>query len=183
MRGRKPVPNEIKKLRGNPGKRPIVQSGIQPEQPSDVLPPPAFLSKEAKAEWRRLAPQIHKLGLLTEQDLGAFAAYCQAYGRWAAAEAQLARDSRKRGAMAGGTIIKTVAGNVIQNPAVSIANAAMAQVVKYAVEFGFTPSARARVHNAAPEAARRKAAAEQSAEAAGGAQPAIEPKRERTYFN
>lgn len=181
MRGRKPVPNEIKKLKGNPGKRPIGEDAIQPEQPADVLPPPVFLTKEAKAEWRRLAPQVHKLGLLTEQDVATFAAYCQAFGRWSAAESQLGRDARKRGAMAGGTIIKTVGGNVIQNPAVSIANAAMAQMVKYAVEFGFTPSARARVHNAAPTAARRKAAAEEAADTKQPVQP--EPPKQRSYFN
>lgn len=183
MRGRKPVPTEIKKLRGNPGKRPLVEDAIQPDQPPEVLPPPVFLSKEAKAEWRRLAPQIHKLGLLTSQDLGAFGAYCQAYGRWASAEAQITRDARKRAAIAGGTIIKTVSGNLIQNPAVSIANAAMAQMVKYAAEFGFTPSARTRVHNAAPEAARRKAAAEEAAAGAGGKPAVAEPARPRSYFN
>jgi phage terminase small subunit len=42
-------------------------------------------------------------------------------------------------------MIRTLAGNVIQNPLVGTANRAMADMVKYAVEFGLTPSARARI--------------------------------------
>lgn len=181
MRGRKPKPNELKKLMGNPGKRPLKEDAIKPEMPETVLPPPAFLSKPAKDEWRRLAPSIHKLGLLTHPDLAAFAAYCQTYGRWEVAERQIERDRRRRGAIAGGMLIKTMSGNLIQNPAVGIANAAMTQMVKYAAEFGFTPSARTRVQNAAPRAVR--SAANEGNLPVDAEQPAQEPAKPRTYFN
>jgi len=42
-------------------------------------------------------------------------------------------------------MIKTTSGNAIQNPLVGIANKAKADMVRYAVEFGMTPSARSRV--------------------------------------
>ena len=42
-------------------------------------------------------------------------------------------------------IVKTKSGNLIQNPLVGVANKAMADMVRYAAEFGLTPSARTRV--------------------------------------
>ena len=53
-----------------------------------------------------------------------------------------------------GLILRTKSGNVIQNPLVGAANKAMADMVRYAAEFGLTPSSRTRVSgleaNAAP---------------------------------
>jgi P27 family predicted phage terminase small subunit len=40
---------------------------------------------------------------------------------------------------------RTTKGNLIQNPLVGIANKAMADMVRYAAEFGMTPSARTRL--------------------------------------
>lgn len=50
-----------------------------------------------------------------------------------------------RDAVTKGLIIKTKSGNLIQNPLVGAANKAMADTVRYAAEFGMTPSARTRV--------------------------------------
>ncbi len=69
---------------------------------------------------------------------------CQAYGRWVAAETALARMA-ERDAVTEGLIIRSKTGNAIQNPLVGAANKAMADMVRYAAEFGLTPSARSRV--------------------------------------
>ena len=37
---------------------------------------------EAKKEWERLAELMNQMGVLTEVDMAAFAAYCQSYARW-----------------------------------------------------------------------------------------------------
>lgn len=77
MAGRKPKPTAVKKLEGNPGKRklnkkePIPAKGM-PECPDWLLP-------EAKKEWERLADLMNQMGVLTEVDMAAFAAYCQSY--------------------------------------------------------------------------------------------------------
>jgi P27 family predicted phage terminase small subunit len=81
------------------------------------------------------------LGILSGLDRAALAAYCQAYGRWAQAERALAKMSNQ----ADGLIIKTVSGNMIQNPLVGVANKAMSDMMRYASEFGMTPSARSRI--------------------------------------
>ena len=140
--GRKPKPTALRLVGGNAGKRAINKNEPKPElsQPT----PPAFLNDDAKVEWGRICETLYKVGLMTELDRGALAACCQAYGRWAQAERALARMSDKD-ELNRALMIKTSNGNAIQNPLVGIANKAAADYVKYAVEFGMTPSARARV--------------------------------------
>ena len=138
--GRKPKPTALRLVGGNAGKRAMNKREAKPvlAQPT----PPAFLNDDAKVEWGRVCETLFKVGLMTELDRGALAACCQAYGRWAQAERALA-------GMAGSDdyalTISTSNGNAIQNPLVGIANKAAADYVKYAIEFGMTPSARARV--------------------------------------
>jgi P27 family predicted phage terminase small subunit len=50
-----------------------------------------------------------------------------------------------------GVVIQTQGGNFIQNPLLGAANKAMSDMVRYAVELGFTPSARSRVASALPQ--------------------------------
>ena len=59
--------------------------------PAATLPAPRFLDREARREWRRVAPALFKLGLLTELDRGPLAAYCQAFSTFIQA-----RDAIKR---------------------------------------------------------------------------------------
>ena len=157
--GRKKKPTHLKLITGNPGKRALKPDAIQPPPRKRVLAPPSHLSREARSEWQRLAPMLTRLGILSDLDRGAFGAYCQAYGRWKAAETALRDLARKDDSGMGALVINTKAGNVIQNPLVGIANKAQADMVRYAVEFGFTPSARARVQDSAPQAAKSRGAA------------------------
>lgn len=43
--------------------------------------PPSWLSKHAKAEWRRVMPELVKRRILTPADLGCLESYCIAIGR------------------------------------------------------------------------------------------------------
>ena len=87
MRGRKPVPTAIKLANGNPGKRPL--NPREPKPVTSIPTCPAHLMPTAKAEWKRLARYLHDLGVISELDRAALAAYCQAYGRWVEAERRL----------------------------------------------------------------------------------------------
>lgn len=148
MRGRKPKPTHLKLVTGNPGKRPINE---REPVPANKLPtPPAFLADEAKVEWGRVAEELYRIGVLSSIDRGALAAYCQAYARWAQAEAAINATPAKE-AVAGGLLVSTTNGNAIQNPLVGIANKAAADMVRYAAEFGMTPSARSRIKADKPE--------------------------------
>ena len=82
MRGRKPKPTHLKVLEGNPGRRPI--NGAEPKPAGDLPTCPAHLGPSAKAEWKRLARDLNRIGLLTMADRAALAVYCQSWGRWMA---------------------------------------------------------------------------------------------------
>ena len=143
-RGRKPTPPYLKILRGNPGCRRLPEGEPKHERAPAIPEPPVFLLPTAKAEWRRLATGLYHMGLLTLVDERPFAAYCQAFGRWVAAEDAL-QAMAERDLLTNGLMIRTVDGNAIQNPLVGTANKAASDMVRYAGEFGFTPVARARI--------------------------------------
>jgi P27 family predicted phage terminase small subunit len=133
MRGRKPVPNVLKLHRGNPGRRPIRPDVDVP----DGLPAaPEHLDAVAMKEWNRIAPLLLKSRLLSGIDGAALGAYCTAYSRWAQAERMLQKT---------GLLVKAPSGYPIISPYVSISNKAMSQMTKMLVEFGMSPSSRARV--------------------------------------
>lgn len=134
MQGRKPKPTALKLLAGNPGKRAVNHAEPKPRV---VMPkPPDHLSDDEKEKWKSTVRELHPLGLITTIDKDALAMYCTIYVRWIKAE-RMVRDK--------GEIIKTAAGNIIQNPYLSIANRALDQLNKLGTEFGMTPSSRSRV--------------------------------------
>ena len=143
MRGRKPLPSHLKLVQGNRGKRPIRPESIKVE-PSLPMPPP-HLCDEAKVEWGRVASMLYALRLLSEADIAALAAYCQAWATFKRATEALEVMS-KGDPLTKGLLIKTTNGNAIQNPLLGIANKAAADMVRFAAEFGMTPSARARIN-------------------------------------
>jgi P27 family predicted phage terminase small subunit len=144
MRGRRPIPTHLKLLRGNPGKRPLPANEVQPTVPEHVPCPPPFLEDHAREEWHRIAAQLCRLNLLTIVDVNPLAAYCQAYARWRLAEEALA-EMRKRDPMLNALMLRAKNGTPMQNPLVLTSARAAADMVRYAVEFGLTPSARARI--------------------------------------
>jgi len=143
MAGRKKEPTALKKLKNNPGRRPLPKN--EPEPKIRIPSAPAHLSPYAKTEWKRISRELYNLGLLSGVDRSALGAYCQCYSRWRTAEEHLNKDAKDKGAIGGGLIIKTTNENLIQSPLVGIANKAMADMIKYAAEFGMTPSARTRI--------------------------------------
>ncbi len=140
--GTKPKPTHLKLIEGNRGKRPFnrKEARIAPALPD----PPPHLSADALEEWNRVAGWLHRIGLLSEVDRAALAAYAQAYGRWVQAERAIAKMAEKD-QLTGGLMIKTSNGNAIQNPLVGTANKAASDMMRYAAEFGMTPSARSRI--------------------------------------
>lgn len=133
MRGRKPVPTQLKIIRGNPSRRPL-----KPEPKLAIAKqstPPAWLSPRAREAWTQLEPDLCASGLLTVGDLSAFAGYCSALAVAWEAEEGLA-------AAKGGLKQKSFW--------IGSARKAWTEVRKWAIEFGLTPSARGRVSVATP---------------------------------
>jgi P27 family predicted phage terminase small subunit len=121
-------------LTGNPGKRPLNANEPRPE--AAIPEAPAELSPAARAEWDRLAAELGALGMLTNLDRAALAAYCGAYALWAEATEAI----QKYGAM-----IKSPQGFPIQSPYLAIANRQAEIMMRIASEFGFTPASRSRI--------------------------------------
>lgn len=131
--GRKPKPTNLKVLEGNPGKRPLPKN--EPK-PAPIAPKcPAWLDSIGKREWKRVAPVLFRLGLLTEVDGTALAGYCDAYSMW----------RRAREGLRDGLTFSTPNGYLLQKPEVSIANTAMKHVRAFCEQFGMTPSSRGRM--------------------------------------
>jgi P27 family predicted phage terminase small subunit len=110
---------------------------------ADGLPePPELMNATAKAEWSRVAAELHAQNLLPSVDRSALTAYCMAYARWTQAETAIA-EMAKRDQLTGGLMIKTATGGAVQNPLVGTSIKAAADMVRYAAEFGLSPSHRA----------------------------------------
>ncbi|QIS94686.1 phage terminase small subunit P27 family [Nitratireductor mangrovi] len=139
MRGRKPLPTAMKIVLGNPGKRPL--NHLEPKPVTAMPTCPAHLSPTAKAEWKRLGRYLHRLGIMSDLDRAAFAAYCQAYGRWVEAEKRLKETP---------TLLKTPAGYVQPSPWLAIANKNVELMHKFMCELGLSPSSRSRVTTSSP---------------------------------
>lgn len=142
IRGTKPKPTKLKILQGNPGKRPLNEHEPIPFQ---VMPEyPKFLDSKAKKEWKRVAPLLYKLGLLTELDGTILAGYCQLYSRW-----EQIKGEQKESKLL--MLKHTVdgAGNehveAKQNPLVIMARQTLKEIRMFCAEFGMTPSSRARM--------------------------------------
>ncbi len=133
IRGRKPQPVALRVLRGNPGRRRLPRQDLKPEPGADC---PDILSPIAKREWKRLAPELVRLGLLTKLDRAAFSAYCESVDDFYWAVVRLRRDGR---------VITAGNGTAIPHPAVQLKRQAMRTIREFSAEFGMTPSARTRV--------------------------------------
>jgi P27 family predicted phage terminase small subunit len=142
MRGRKPTPPYLRLLRGNPGHRPV-KPGIEAERPIAPPEPLGFLSPYAVEEWRRVAPEMTRLGTLANLDLGPFGAYCESYATWRTAEEALARIAANDPATSG--LLLKRDREVVANPLIRIARRAADAMLRIAAEFGMTPVARARI--------------------------------------
>lgn len=92
--------------------------------------PPSWLSKDARREWKRIAPILNERATVTVGDHGTLANYCTAAGVVCEAQRIINRD---------GLIIDGK-----RHPAFGIMNAAQTTARLCATELGLTPAARSR---------------------------------------
>jgi len=114
----------------------------EPEPKICIPDPPGFLTDRALEEWHRIAPELETMGLLSQVDSMALAAYCAAVSRLWLAEEQLKVE---------GLTVTNERGRTIKNPLVDVANAAAKQISMFASQFGMSPSTRSGVKAQLPE--------------------------------
>jgi P27 family predicted phage terminase small subunit len=107
---------------------------IDNEAVSTSPPAPAWLSKDAKLEWKRVIPVLVKRRILTTGDLGSLENYCTAMGQVRRAECHL---------QTYGDLID-VEGTLKRNPSVGIQADAMTRARLLGAELGLTPVSRSR---------------------------------------
>ncbi len=110
--------------------------------------PPTFLSAAGKQEWKRVYPELVRLGIIKQVSVGALIGLCSAFASAMDAE----RDIKKNGQVISipvvhhGKIVKGENGKpliaeVRSNPAVKVARDAWAQYKSFSVELCLTPAA------------------------------------------
>lgn len=142
-RGPAPKPTKLRVLEGNPGRRPLNPDEPEPTllTDSNVPVPPEILLPAAAEEWRRVAPELCRLGLLSVLDLVPLAAYCQSYAHWLDAERWIAENGTT-------VVLRDKDGRVkyVQKaPQVGISEKALDKIKVFALQFGMTPSSRSGV--------------------------------------
>jgi P27 family predicted phage terminase small subunit len=138
MKGRKPLPTQLKAIEGNRGKRPLPQN--EPK-PAPIMPGmPDWLDEIAIQEWQRLAPSLIRLGLLTEIDYIPFAVLVQEYSDMI----QLRRYIAEHGRTYEHSNVKGNA-NETTRPEVYMLQKCIQNIKAFCVEFGLTASSRGRI--------------------------------------
>jgi len=139
MKGRKRKPTQLHVLEGNPSKLNKAELSAEIKPDSTMPRAPWWLDYHGRKEWDQVCIELHRLGLLTKIDKTALAGYCAAYSRWVKAEREL---------MKGFTyefLDKDFKMKRTNKPEVIIARDALDQVRRFCIEFGMTPSSRARM--------------------------------------
>ena len=147
MRGRKPIPTDLHKLRGtlNTTRHGKGRSG-EPEAVGDLPPePPEWMS-----EGQQAAVEHAPRGILRQIDRGILAVWVEAEDRHRTAVTMQAR--LDQGAKLP-LLTKTKDGTAIASPYLGIMNRAAALMIKAASELGFSPAARPRLAAGAQEPA------------------------------
>jgi P27 family predicted phage terminase small subunit len=96
---------------------------------------PRTLPEEAKAEWRRVVPELESMGIVATIDRGILIRYCVAWADWC----ELARLLERSG-----KLIKGQKGNLVRNPLWLMKRDAEQTLTDLARQLGLTPAARLR---------------------------------------
>lgn len=106
---------------------------------------PVDLSPEAKAEWRRVVPQLEGMGVLATLDRALLIRYVTAWADWVELEGMLQKS---------GKLIRGQKGNFVRNPIWLLRRDADETVTELARQLGLSPVARLRagvVHERPPD--------------------------------
>lgn len=119
-----------------------VENEMMPSKIEYVPSAPKYLSAAAKKEWKLVCSELIKLDMLTGVDLSLLSAYCREMGEYIIACEKL-NDPGIGYVMD----IKRPDGSIYSQvtPWVSIKNQSLKNAQSLANQFGFTPSARARL--------------------------------------
>lgn len=106
---------------------------------------PTTLPAEAAAEWRRIAPELDRIGMLTKVDRAALTHYCLHHARAMWAETEIATYGGFIDVEIFGRYGNKIGTRRVVNPAIKISKEEAALVRQFLSEFGLTPGSRTRL--------------------------------------
>ena len=134
LRGSPPTPTAVLEFRGTGKNLKYTRAG-EPRPPVERPPCPKWLSEEGKLEWNRQTRNLIQMGCIAKCDGAALAIYCEAWAEYERASKRILLE---------GLLIDSGDG-VVPHPLLSARDKAADKVLRVAQQFGFTPSARARL--------------------------------------
>lgn len=134
-RGPPPEPTALKKLKGNPGRRPLNDS--EPQPTPGIPKPTEPLDDVAQRRWDEAVAELGPSGVLTLADGAALTMYCLTYSKWV----QACDDIEVYGQYQ--TNLKT--GVTSKHPSVLLEKEYREGAARLGALFGLTPSDRSRL--------------------------------------
>ncbi|OUB07825.1 terminase [Bacillus thuringiensis serovar yunnanensis] len=144
--GRKAKPIHLHLLEGNTNRltKEEIEQRLEAEQrlqaKKDKVNPPEWLDSVAKKEFERIASELLELDVITNIDVNALATYCDAYSDYVGCTKII----QEEGLLVEYTN-KAAETNKVPHPLLTKKKQLHEQMKALAVEFGLTPSARAKI--------------------------------------
>jgi P27 family predicted phage terminase small subunit len=134
------APAKPAKLKLLTGRRPGVDAGGRkvnegPKFVRDAPEPPTWLDREAKAEWRRVVPELARLKLLSRMTRASLASYCETWSVFVDATKTIHAE---------GILAEGRTGQIV-HPAVKVQMQASSELRRWAVEYALTPASEQKV--------------------------------------
>lgn len=152
----KALPAALRALRGNPSNT-AMGAGDIPAPPLTSFEPPEHLSETARILWVDLCELLAEVGLVTQLDKIALSQLCEAFADWCNAAQELAENTITVVKVKNGKRTYTqkpsryqeitdAQGNtkLVPHPAMAVMSDADKRIRQWLVEFGLTPSSRAK---------------------------------------
>ena len=140
IRGRKPKPTAVKRLAGNPGKRPLNEDEPKPSAGAPDMPEHIALDERAVEAWEWLCGVLDEMGILAKSDKALMTLYCDAWSQYVMVREQLAPVGAAQFVLRGRT------GSFYRNPLIDTESMIRKQLMSYLSELGLSATSRARIH-------------------------------------
>ena len=146
MKGRKPIPTNLKKLKGTLQKSRVIPFEVKSIPLTRIPIPPETLGRFGLIEWNKVYNFLISGNIVSEVDMNLVSAYChEADIYWTIIEH-----------LSGPSLLQnltdmTANGTSVQNHLIGIKNKSFKNMQDIAVQFGFTASARTRIGSVEPK--------------------------------
>lgn len=135
-KGRKKIPDELKKQRGTDQPSRMTEKSVQINPVNELPTTPVFLNKEGKRVFRSLGQYLLDLKILNEANMMMFTAMCREYGIYWEAESEMKKLSDRWDEI----IDKDNNKKTTPSAKHTISKESLKNALRISTEFGLTPA-------------------------------------------